>query len=65
MKNSAKLRITLKKSLIGRIPKHRATAKGLGLTKINKTVILLDTPSIRGMVNKINYLVAVEELPCS
>ncbi|GGI83462.1 50S ribosomal protein L30 [Legionella impletisoli] len=59
MKN--KIKITLNKSLIGRIPAHIEIAKQLGLKKVNSTVIQPDNPSIRGMVNKINYLVNVEE----
>ncbi len=53
--------ITLKKSLIGRKPGHIATANALGLRKINKTVTVNDNPAIRGMVNKIQYLLSVEE----
>ncbi len=51
--------ITLRRSCIGRPKKHRLVALGLGLTKMNKTVILLDTPEIRGMANKICHLVEV------
>lgn len=53
--------ITLKKSLIGRKPGHKETAHALGLRKINKTVTVIDNPAIRGMVNKIQYLLCVEE----
>ena len=56
-----KLKITLVKSLIGRLPSHLATVKGLGLRKLNQTVELADTKEIRGMVNKVNYLLKVEE----
>lgn len=56
-----KIKITLIKSLIGRIPKHILIAKQLGLTKINSNVIHQDNPSIRGLVNRINYLVKVED----
>lgn len=59
MKNN--IQITLVKSLIGRLPRHIEIANQLGLRKINSTVIHNDNPSIRGMVNKINYLLKVEE----
>ena len=55
------IKLTLVKSLIGRIPRHKAIANGLGLKKINQTVELQDTLSIRGMINKISYLVRVQE----
>lgn len=56
-----KIRITLVKSLIGRVPKHIVIANLLGLRKMNRTVVHQDTPAIRGMVNAIQYLLAVEE----
>ena len=56
-----RIKITLKRSLIGRIPKHRATIRGLGLKKMHQTVIREDTPMIRGMVAQVNYLLCVEE----
>lgn len=49
------------KSTAGRLPKHIACALGLGLRKRQQTVELQDTPSIRGMINKIAYLLKVEE----
>ena len=54
------LKITLIKSMNGRPEKHRRVLRGMGLTKLNKTVELEDTPSIRGMVNKVTHLVSVE-----
>lgn len=57
-----KLKITLVKSTIGSIPKHKKTAEALGLTKINKTVEQQDNAAIRGMVKKIGHLVKVEEI---
>ena len=54
------LKITLVKSMNGRPEKHRKVLRGMGLTKLNKTVELEDTPSIRGMVNKVTHLVSVE-----
>jgi large subunit ribosomal protein L30 len=58
----AKLKITLKKSLIGRKADHIATVKALGLKKIGKTVEHEDTPQIKGMINKVSYLLCVEEV---
>ena len=56
------LKVTQTKSSIGRLPKHRATLTGLGLRRINHTVEVEDTPSVRGMINKGYYMVSVEEL---
>ena len=53
--------VTLVKSFYGRLPKHRATVTGLGLKRINHTVILEDTPAVRGMINKVSYLLKVED----
>jgi large subunit ribosomal protein L30 len=55
-----KLAITLIKSGSGRLPKHTATLTGLGLRRINQTVVLEDTACIRGMINQISYLLKVE-----
>ena len=56
------LKITLVKSTIGRKKDHIATVKALGLKKIRDCVELNDTPQIRGMVNKVSYLVDCEEV---
>ena len=58
---AGKLNVTLVKSMIGRPEKHRKVLRGMGLTKINKTVQLEDTPSIRGMIFKVSHLVKAEE----
>lgn len=58
----AKLKITLEKSLIGRKDDHIKTAQALGLKKIRGVVEKDDVPTIRGMVNKISYLVKCEEI---
>ena len=58
----AKIKVTLVKSLIGRKKDYIATANALGLRKINKTVEHEDTPQIRGMINKVDYLLKVEEV---
>ncbi|NUY57627.1 MULTISPECIES: 50S ribosomal protein L30 [Salinivibrio] len=55
------IKVTQTRSVIGRLPKHKATLRGLGLRRINHTVELEDTPCIRGMINKVNYMVKVEE----
>jgi len=59
--SSAKLRVTLVRSTNGTIGKHRETVRGLGLRRMHHTVELEDTPSIRGMINKVSYLVQVEQ----
>ena len=53
--------VTQIKSGIGRLPKHKATLVGLGLRRIGHTVTLEDTPSVRGMINTVYYMVKVEE----
>lgn len=58
----AKLKITLEKSLIGRKDDHIKTAQALGLKKIRDVVTKDDVPTIRGMINKISYLVKCEEI---
>jgi large subunit ribosomal protein L30 len=54
------LKVTLVKSGIGRNKKIRETLIGLGLTKLHKTVILKNTPAIRGMIDKVAFMVKVE-----
>jgi large subunit ribosomal protein L30 len=54
------LKVKLIKSTIACQPKQRATAIGLGLTKVNKVMVLEDTPCVRGMINKIIHMVEVE-----
>lgn len=56
----AKIKVTQTKSSIGRLPKHKATLTGLGLRRINHTVELEDTPAVRGMINKVYYMLKVE-----
>ncbi len=57
-----KLKVTLVKSLIGRLASHKACAKGLGLRRMHHSVTVIDTPENRGMINKIYYMVSVEEV---
>lgn len=54
------LKVTLVRSLIGTRPEHRASVRGLGLRRLNQSVELVDTPAVRGMVNKVAYLVRCE-----
>lgn len=54
------VKVTQTKSAIGRLPKHKATLRGLGLRRINHTVELEDTVAVRGMINRVNYMVKVE-----
>jgi len=55
-----KLKVTQIKSVIGTKPEHRASVRGLGLRRINHTVEVEDTPAVRGMINKVSYLVRCE-----
>jgi large subunit ribosomal protein L30 len=59
---SGNLKITLTRSPIGHPEKHRKVVTGLGLTKLNRSVIRKDTPEIRGMAAKVGHLVSVEEV---
>ncbi len=58
--SSKTLKVTLTKSPIGRLKKHKACVAGLGLRRIGHTVEVEDTPSVRGMINRIYYMVQVE-----
>lgn len=54
--------VTLERSLIGRLKSHKACVKGLGLGgRIHQSVQVEDTPAVRGMINKVSYLLKVEE----
>ena len=55
-----KVKVTLVKSIIGTKQDHRATVRGLGLRKLNSSSELEDTPAVRGMIHKVQYLVKVE-----
>ena len=55
-----KLKVTLLRSTAGRLKSHRACVMGLGLRRIGHVVEVQDTPSIRGMINRIHYLLKVE-----
>ena len=60
MEAERKIMITLKRSGIGKPQRQRDTLRGMGLTKLHKTVVLKDTPAIRGMVAKVIHLVDVK-----
>jgi large subunit ribosomal protein L30 len=55
-----KIRVTLVKSTNGCKTGHRATVRGLGLRRLNQTVEVIDTPAVRGMIERVNYLVRIE-----
>ena len=57
-----RIKVTLVKSTIGSIPKHKATVAALGLKKLGKSNELPDNPAIRGMVQQVRHLVKVEEI---
>jgi len=57
-----KIRVTLLKSASGRLKKHRACVAGLGLRRIRHSVEVIDTPENRGMINKVSYLLQVEDV---
>ena len=60
MADGKKIKVTLVKSLIGTRPEHRACVRGLGLRRRNHTVEVADTPAIRGMINRVSYLLKQE-----
>ena len=62
MAKKEQINVTLVRSPIGAQPKHKECVRGLGLRRMHQTVTLEDTPSIRGMVNKVYYMVRVEEV---
>jgi len=61
MTSPKKIKVTQLKGLRGALSDHKACVRGLGLRRIRHTVELADTPSIRGMINKVSYLVKVED----
>ena len=62
MSKPRELKVTLVKSRHGRLKRHKACIAGLGLRRINQTVTVLDTPENRGMVNRVSYLLSLEEV---
>ena len=61
MAKTTEIKVTLVKSKHGRLKSHKACVAGLGLRKIHQTVTVADTPENRGMINRISYLLSVEE----
>ena len=61
MATAKELKVTLVKSRHGRLKSHKACVAGLGLRKLNQTVTVKDTPENRGMINRVSYLLSVEE----
>jgi large subunit ribosomal protein L30 len=61
MADKKTMHVTLVRSVNGRLASHKACVKGLGLRRMHQTVEVEDTPCTRGMVNKVNYMVRVEE----
>jgi large subunit ribosomal protein L30 len=58
---AGKVKVTLVKSLIGRLAAHKACVRGLGLRRLHHSVVVEDTAENRGMINKVSYLLKVEE----
>ncbi len=56
------VKVTQIRSIYGRLPKHQACVRGLGLRRMHHTVELKDTPEVRGMINKVSYMLKVEEV---
>ncbi|MEJ2452814.1 MAG: 50S ribosomal protein L30 [Candidatus Thiodiazotropha sp.] len=61
MADKKTMRVTLVRSMNGRLSSHKACVRGLGLRRMHQTVEVEDSPCTRGMVNKVNYMVRVEE----
>ncbi len=61
MSDKKMMKVTLKRSMNGRLKSHQSCVRGLGLKRMHQTVEVEDTPSTRGMVNKVSYMVSVEE----
>ena len=62
MADQKKLKVTLVRSLNKRVRSHKATVAGLGLRRMHHTVEVIDTPEVRGMINKVSYMLQVEEV---
>lgn len=56
-----KIKVKLVRSVNGRLPSHKACVSGLGLRRMHQSIEVEDTPSVRGMINKVNYMVKIEE----
>jgi len=62
MSTEKHIKVTLVRSVIGTLASHRATVRGLGLGKLNSSRVLRDTPEVRGMIRKVDYLVTVTQV---
>lgn len=62
MAQQKKLQVTLIRSMNGRLKKHRACVRGLGLRRMHQTVEVIDSPQNRGMINKVNYMLKCKEV---
>ena len=62
MAKSKTVKVTLIRSPIGSLPRHKLCLQGLGLRRMHQTVEVTDTPAVRGMINKINHMLAVEQV---
>ncbi|MGE0386759.1 MAG: 50S ribosomal protein L30 [Gammaproteobacteria bacterium] len=60
MSTDKKVKVTLVHSTAGRLPSHKDTVRGLGLRRIGSSRVLADTPEVRGMIDKVRYLLSVE-----
>jgi len=60
-KTSGRVRVTLVRSMHGRLKRHQACVRGLGLRRMHHTVEVEDTPAVRGMINRVSYMVRVSE----
>jgi large subunit ribosomal protein L30 len=61
MAKKKQIKVTLRRSPTGYQPRHRECVRGLGLKRMHQTVTVEDTPSVRGMINKVEYMLQVEE----
>ncbi|MEE9326906.1 MAG: 50S ribosomal protein L30 [Cocleimonas sp.] len=62
MANNKQIKLTMIKSMSGRLKSHKSCVRGLGIRKMHNSVLVFDTPENRGMINKISYLLQVEEV---
>jgi len=62
MASDKQLKVTLYRSMNGRLKSHKSCVRGLGIRKIHNSVLVTDTPENRGMINKISYMLHVEEV---
>ena len=62
MSAQKQVKLTLTRSPFGRLPNHKACALGLGLRRMHRSVVVIDTPETRGMMNRISYMLKIEEI---